>query len=746
MAHPLIMSPAPGQAHPASAPESADESALSIGGWERLLVHLVVLVGMRCTGDLVREAALAAWRTEGEPLARMEAAAAELGLLFAPVRMSVADALWTADARSPLLVWCEAENRWLVIRKFGPLGARVSTAEAPLEIETLSRGALARRLGRQSADERIDVGTIHLPGIFTLAAHEAGSTSGHGEGEASPSPVKRYLDVLRPEWPEVFAILVFSVVTGLLYLSLPLAVNAFVSNLSFGNQSAPFVQALVLLGIALGVALLLSAVFRGLQLYAGEVIKRRLFVRLVADLSYRLPRVSGTAFEGRHGPELVNRFLDIVTIQGTTERIIMTGIPTALALVIGTIVLGLYHPTLFAFSIALYLVLGLALLLGRGGVGAAIDESRIKYEMVGWLEELARVPTLFKGSGGFALAMRRADEIAHRYVSTRRRYFRIFMRQFSTLLVLEIFATAALLIVGGWLVLIQALTLGQLVASELIVTSIVYSVSKLESVLDAWYRGLAAIDKISYLTDLPPERASGETVPVQPGGMGVQCRRVSFAYPGGPPVLSDLSLDVEPGQVMAVGGPFGRGASTLLNLLFGLLTPSQGHIRLDGLDLRSWDLQRLRSRVCLLHADDIVGGALTDNVRLGRDDIGLDVISAALEEVGLLEFVLGLPDGLETRLVSGGLPLSSNQRLRLLVARAIVLQPRLLLVDELLDGIDPATLHALLRILRDGTRGWTVVVATRDAAVIELCHRAVDLEAPPSTAAADPRLKRGAGS
>ncbi|MCW5623355.1 MAG: ABC transporter ATP-binding protein [Burkholderiales bacterium] len=675
----------------------------------------------------MRQAALAAWRTEDEPLVRMDAAAAELGLSFAPAQVSITDAAWIADARSPLVTWSDLENRWLVIRKRGVMGVSISTAETPLELERISRRDLAHRLGHRSGDDRIDVGTIHLPNVFpdTGGAPGAGSHRSHDD---SPGPVRRYLDVLRPEWPEIFAIVIFSVVTGLLYLSLPLAVNALVSNISFGNQSAPFIQALVLLGLALFGALFLSAVIRGLQVYTAEIIKRRLFVRLVADLSYRLPRVSGTAFENTHAPELVNRFLDIVTIQSATERIVMRGIPLGLTLFIGTIVLGLYHPTLFAFAIALYLILGAAMLLGRGAVDASIDESRVKYEMVGWLEELARVPTLFKGPGGFAFATRRADEIAHRYLGARRRFFRIFMRQFGMLLFLEIFATAALLIVGGWLVLEQALTLGQLVASELIVTSIVYAVSRLESVMTAWYSGLAAIDKIGHLTDLAPERTSGETVNGSADGMSVQCTDVKFAYPSGRAVLSGFNLDVEPGQVVAVGGPHGRGASTVLNLVFGLLTPAEGHIRLDGLDIRSWNLERLRSRVCLLRASDFVDGTLVENVRLGRDDIGLDRVTAALDAVGLLAEVLDLHDGLDTHLISGGLPLSSNQRLRLLVARAVVLQPRLLLLDDLLDGTDPAVRQMVFRILDDRSRGWTVLIGTRDPAVTEFCHRALSID------------------
>jgi len=735
--------------------ELPDDASLPMTAWERTLVHVADLAGVPCTVVAARRAAVIARRDHTEPLARMEAACDLLGIRVTPARLRVADAVWSADGLRPLVAWSAAEQRWLVVRKFGALRARISTAEAPLELKSISRRHLAQRLGLQSVLDVAEFGIVHAPQLMldeTTAADPHGphgAQDGHGAHPAHgqpPGPVQRYLAVVRPESREIFAIASFSIVTGLLYLALPLAVSAFVSNLSFGNQSAPFVQALLFLGIALLAALVLSALIRALQIYTGEVIKRRLFVRLVADLTYRLPRVTASAFEGISGPELVNRFLDIVTIQRATERILMHGIPVALGIVIGTIVLGLYHPTLFAFSLALWIGAALAVLSGRGAVDAAVRESRLKYDTVGWFEELARSPTLFKGPGGFALAQQRSDQLARRYLEARKGYFGVLLRQIGALLLLEIFATAALLMVGGWLVLEQQLTLGQLVASELIVASIVYSISKLGSIFDSWYSGLAAIDKIGHLTDLETERADGETAPPVGRGMVVELRDVGFSYPTGPAVLSGLNLDLRPGECVALWGVSGRGSSTTLNLLFGMSTPHAGFIRLDGLDLRSWDLARLRAQVALVRAPDIVTGTVAENVRLGRDDIGLDAITAALDRVGLLDDLLGLPDGLNTRLVSGGLPLSSRQRLRLLLARAIVLAPRLLLLDDILDGSDPETLRELFAVLRAPQHGWTVLVATRDPSVAELCQRYAELETggdPPHVPAPAPGRSHG---
>ena len=131
---------------------------------------------------------------------------------------------------------------------------------------------------------------------------------------------------MRPEASDLWAIGVFSAVTGLLSLALPLAVNAFISNLSFGVRSGPFVQALLAIALVLLACLALAGALRAVQHVVAEVVQRRLFARLAADLSYRLPRVELACTDGVHAPELVNRFLEVVTVQKSSALLLLTGI------------------------------------------------------------------------------------------------------------------------------------------------------------------------------------------------------------------------------------------------------------------------------------------------------------------------------------------------------------------------------------------------------------------------------------
>lgn len=687
------------------------------------LAHLSTLTDVAFSRERSTQAVDNALRSPGEPLENLTRAGDEVGLKVSATRLTLADAIWKADVSLPLILWSAADADWVVIEKHGLFSAKVSSPKRPRETERLSRSSLAARLGLENSHQVVEFGVISP----LRPVENATALKEHHHTHHLP-PMRRFLALMRPEMSEVWTIILFSLITGLLYLALPLAINALVSNVAFGTQSGPFLQALLVLAAVLLICLALAAVLRGLQYYTVEVIQRRLFVRMTADLSYRIPRVDLRSIDGVNLPELVNRFLDVVTMQKNTALLLLTGINLILSTLIGMTVLGFYHPILLAFSLILLTVLSFIIfVLGRGAIASSIAESLCKYGVVGWLEELARYPRLFKGPGGYDLAAHHADDLARDYLSARRRHFRILMRQIIGLLTLEVIASAALLSVGGWLVLNQQLTLGQLVAAEIIVTAIVASISKLGKQFEAWYDTLAAVDKIGHLVDLEVEREDGDSPQRTATGARVEVKELCFSYSSGKPIFSQLSFDLAPGDRVGLFGPQGSGSSTVLDLLHGLRIPTAGHILIDKLDLRSWYLECLRSQVTLIRSGDLVGGTIADNVRLGHPDVSIYEVNAALRRVGLLADVLALPEGIQTELITGGLPLSSRQRIRLLIARTLVCRPRLLLLDEVLDGLDSATLAELASILMDPEQYWTVIIATREEHVLRQCQRTINL-------------------
>ena len=193
----------------------------------------------------------------------------------------------------------------------------------------------------------------------------------------------------------------FSIIAGGLYLATPLAVDAVVNSIAFGGEQQVYVQALVILSVALLALLGLLALIRAAQAIVMEQIQCRIFVRMTADLAFRLPRVQMEALDRRQGPELVNRFFDVVVLQKSAASLLLDGVNVLFSTLMGLLVLGIYHPMLLSFALGLLLLIaGVVLLPARRGVRTSIQESYAKHAVVGWLEQIVMFPLLFRTRGG----------------------------------------------------------------------------------------------------------------------------------------------------------------------------------------------------------------------------------------------------------------------------------------------------------------------------------------------------------
>ncbi|REJ68304.1 MAG: ATP-binding cassette domain-containing protein [Planctomycetota bacterium] len=544
----------------------------------------------------------------------------------------------------------------------------------------------------------------------------------------------RLIGLMRPERSDLWVILVFSLIVGVLALATPVAVEALVNTVAFGR----YLQPVVVLALFLFTFLAFAAAIRGLTTYIVEILQRRLFVRVVEDLAYRLPRVEQREFDNRHGPELVNRFLDVVTVQKAASALLIDGIAIVLQTAIGMIVLAFYHPFLLGFDAVLLLIISfIVFVLGRGAVNTATKESKAKFAVAAWLEELARHVTAFKLHSGNQFALERADQLAIDWLEARRRHFRIVMRQIIFALGLQALAGTALLGLGGWLVIQGELTLGQLVAAELIVMMIVGSFAKLGKHMESFYDLLASVDKLGLLFDLSTESHDKLFHLREDGAASITARGVNFKYDK-TEVLREVDLELQPGDSVALLGQSGSGKTTLIDLLCGLRTPDSGHVELDGIDLRDLRPDSLRQHLAVSRSVDVFNGTIDENVHLNRPNVRSSDVCDALQAVGLLGEIQRLPEGLGTVLQTNGAPLTSSQSVRLMLARAIVGRPRLLLIDGTLDALSDAELGPVLEnLIGDEKRPWTVLVTTGRRAVIEACNRVAALPAPVPSRADD---------
>ncbi len=293
-----------------------------------------------------------------------------------------------------------------------------------------------------------------------------------------------------------------------------------------------------------------------------------------------------------------------------------------LTTVIGMAVLAFYHPWLFGFDLLLLASIAFMIfVLGRGAIYSSIKESKTKYHMASWLEDVVRCPITFSSGGGVDLAMERSDHLIKEYLTARQKHFRVLMRQILFALALQAVASTVLLGLGGWLVVTGELTLGQLVAAELIVTVIVGGFAKLGKHMESFYDLLASVDKLGALFDLPRERDDGLLVLNDESPIAVDVHAVSYARAGGKSVLNNLSFRVPASGSLALIGPSGSGKSTVLDLLYGLRNPKSGHVAINGFDPGDIRPDLLRRHVTMVRGLEVFQGTIGENVHLHRPEV-----------------------------------------------------------------------------------------------------------------------------
>ena len=571
----------------------------------------------------------------------------------------------------------------------------------------VSRGNLKASLNR-FADEK---------GRLRFVAMEPGfgRHPGQESGAEHLTPFARLRALLQPESSDIVTVFIYALIVGLLTLATPIAVEALVNTVAFGR----FLQPVVILALLLFMFLAFSAAIRAVQTIVVEIVQRRLFARVAGDLAYRLPRVQIKELDGAYGPELVNRFFDVVTVQKVCAQLLLEGIGLVLSAIVGMAVLAFYHPWLAGFDVILIaMIILVVFVLGKGAVNSSVNESKKKYAMAAWLEDIARCPVAFRTDGGSEFALERADRMIHDYLSARKKHFRILMRQILFALGLQALSSTALLGIGGWLVVSRELTLGQLVAAELIVAVIVGSIAKLGKHMESFYDLLAAVDKLGHLFDLKIERSDGGLTTASAGPAAVELTSLCCT-PGG----NTLNWQLKEGEFVAVLGNAGSGKSRLCDVMYGLRSPESGHLNVGDTDPRDLRPDVLRRRVALARDVEYFEGTIAENVHLERPSISSADVHSVLDRLGVLDELLLLPDGLGTSLPANGGALSSSQLRRLMLARSIVGRPGLLLIDGLLDGFSDTELTEVVSALTRLKDQCTIVVATGQQRVADLCER-----------------------
>lgn len=546
------------------------------------------------------------------------------------------------------------------------------------------------------------------------------------ENNSQLHPLQRFFKLLELDRKDISYIYVYAIFSGLITLSIPLGVQAIIGLIAGAALSASL---LILIAIVtLGTAL--SGILKVMQLTVTETIQRRIFARSAFDFAYRIPRLKLDSVVRYYPPELVNRFFDTLTLQKGVPKILMDFSTAILQVAFGLILIAFYHPFFILFGLMLVAILLLIFrLTGPGGLATSLKESKYKYEVAYWLEEMARAMSTFKMSGGNLFSLNKTDGLVCDYLDSRHKHFKILLFQYGNIVAFKTVVTAGLLFLGSYLVVNNQINIGQFVAAEIVVLLMMASVEKLILAMETIYDVLTALEKLGNVTDLPIEQEEGVSFDeIDTGkGMHIKVDKLRFQFADArTPILDDLCFEAQPGEKTCIAGYSGSGRATLMQLLSGLYTDYEGGISYNGYPLRNLDIAKLRHHMGDYSTkEDIFRGTILENITLEHSEVKLDQVVQIADSIGLSEYVQRLPQGFDTMLLPEGRNIPKSIRTRIILARCIISQPRLLAVEGFFYGMEKNDREMICNYLTHKDRPWTMIAVTDDPYFASRCDRVI---------------------
>ncbi len=539
------------------------------------------------------------------------------------------------------------------------------------------------------------------------------------------TPWQRFVGLVQLEKRDILQVFYYAVFTGLVALSLPLGIQAIINLIQGAQVSTSWIVLVVL--VTLGVVF--AGVLQLMQLRIIETIQQRIFTRASFEFTYRFPKIKMAELRHFYPPELANRFFDTLTIQKGLAKILID-IPAAmLQIIFALILLSFYHPFFIVFGVLLILLIYVVFkFTAQRGMQTSLEESQHKYRVAHWIQEVARAVISFKLSGKTSLALTKNDDLVSDYLEAREGHFKVLILQFIHMIGFKVIVTAGLLIIGGILVLNQQMNIGQFVAAEIIILLVIASVEKLIVGLESFYDVLTSLEKMGQVVDKELESQEGD-MPELANDFNIQLEKVSYQVPDRElKILDNINLEIRAKETVLIKGVSGSGKSSLLRVLAGVIQPTAGHIFVNSQTLKSVQLNHYRSQIGLsLSEETPFEGSIRENITFGDQSITDKQVFWAIEKVGLTDFIKEQPQGLNTILYPEGKRMSFSVTKKLVLARAIVKKPRLLILEDPLDHFETNETQYIMDFLTNKDNPWALVVVSMNERWENNCKKTITL-------------------
>ena len=538
---------------------------------------------------------------------------------------------------------------------------------------------------------------------------------------------QRLVNLLKLDKKDVLQVFYYAVFAGLVTLTLPLGIQAIINLIQGAQVSTSWIVLVVL--VTLGVAF--AGVLQLMQIRIIENIQQKIFTRSSFEFAYRFPKIKMSELRNFYPPELANRFFDTLNIQKGVSKLLID-FPTALLQIIfGLLLLSLYHPFFIAYGILLLVLIYVVFKYTiTRGLETSLVESKQKYKVAHWIQEVARSIVSFKLSGKTTHALSKNDYLVNGYLKARESHFRILVLQFVQMVGFKILVTGGLLIIGGLLVLNQEMNIGQFVAAEIIILLVISSVEKLIVGLESFYDVLTALEKLGQVVDKELETDQKDLELFDQDDFNMELDDLVYDVPKtGINIINGLSMNIGKNDKILIRGANGSGKSTLLHLISGLIEPTKGNIYVNGVRLKSENLNHFRSKVGQsLKLETPFEGTFLENLTFNDSSISKEDILWAIEATGLNDVIKKMEDGLDTIIYPEGKQISYTVAKKIVLARSVVKKPKLLVLRDPLDQFDEDEASRIMDFLTDSARPWCLVVVSDDKNWIKKCGRVLTLE------------------
>jgi putative ABC transport system ATP-binding protein len=513
--------------------------------------------------------------------------------------------------------------------------------------------------------------------------------------------------ILGPESNFYYLAVVYGLGISLLSLATPISVQMLINTVANTGLTVP----LTVLSLTLFGLLLTAGLMNALRIHLMDLFARRFYARMVGEIALRAIYALNPFFQDQDRGTLFNRYFDIIVVHKSLPYILIGGFTVVLQTGIGFVLVSLYHPLFLVFNLVIVLLIwAIWLAWGSRAIRSAVLVSHRKHATAAWLEGLGESNGFYKSERHIASALDKTNAATAEYLDAHARHFRHHFSQTLSFLLLYASASAALLGLGGWLVIQGELSLGQLVAAELVLSAAFYGVSQLGVYLTYFYDLCAAVDELSLFYDVEQEESSGEGSRPEAADARLELVEATGDARGSEAVLTFAI----PSGARVMGIAESHGAQRLLTYFLRRHAEARkGYVALGGIDVQDIGLRTLRKEVIILDRPTFSGMSIRDYLDLAGRQHSAARDLEVLRLVGLDRTIAQLRDGLDTRLSPTGWPLSITECMQLKLAASIIAQPRVLVLTQLFDVLPEQVLRRSLDRLQEGARTTVIYFTSR---------------------------------